>query len=56
MSSAYPAIFRYGYVKANAALGMVGSMPVDDTAKRDLRARIRRWVRQLQERGAMPEE
>lgn len=48
------ALLRHGYVKLEAALEMVALMPVDDKAKRDLRARIRRWAKLLQERGYGP--
>ena len=50
------ALLRYGYVKVDAAIGMVDSMPIDDTRKRELRTRIRRWVRQLADQGVIPEE
>lgn len=45
------ALLRYGYVKPSRVLDLVALMPVDDRAKRDLRARIRRWIRILEERG-----
>lgn len=44
-------LLRHGFVKLEPALAMVARMPVDDKAKRDLRARIRRWARMLEERG-----
>ena len=37
------------------AIGRVADMPVDDAQKRAMRARIRRWVKLLEERGhALP--
>ena len=44
-------LLRHGFVKLEQAIEMVALMPVDDKAKRDLRARIRRWARMLKERG-----
>lgn len=44
-------LLRHGFVKLEQAIEMVALMPVDDKAKRDLRARIRRWAKLLQERG-----
>lgn len=45
------ALLRHGYVSLEAAIDMVAFMPVDDMGKRAMRARIRRWVRMLEERG-----
>jgi hypothetical protein len=45
------ALMRYGYVAPQTAIDMVALMPVDDGAKKAMRARIRRWVKILQERG-----
>jgi hypothetical protein len=45
------ALLRYGYVSLQAAIDMVAFMPVDDTQKKAMRARIRRWARMLEERG-----
>lgn len=45
------ALMRHGYVSPQTAIGMVALMPVDDSAKKAMRARIRRWVRILEERG-----
>lgn len=44
-------LLRHGFVKLEQAIEMVALMPVDDKAKRDLRARIRRWAKMLRERG-----
>lgn len=44
-------LLRHGFVKLEQAIERVSLMPVDQDAKRDLRARIRRWARLLQERG-----
>lgn len=44
-------LLRHGFVKLEQAIEMVALMPMDDKAKRDLRARIRRWARMLKERG-----
>lgn len=45
------ALMRHGYVSPQAAIDMAALMPVDDSAKKAMRARIRRWVRILEERG-----
>jgi hypothetical protein len=45
------ALMRYGYVSPQTAIDMVALMPVNDSAKKAMRARIRRWVKILQERG-----
>lgn len=45
------ALLRYGYVNAREAIDMVVLMPVDDAKRRDMRARIRRWIKALKERG-----
>lgn len=45
------ALMRHGYVSPKQAIGMVASMPVDETRKKAMRARIRRWVRIAEERG-----
>lgn len=45
------ALMRHGYVSPKAAIDMVALMPVDDSTKKAMRARIRRWVRILEERG-----
>jgi hypothetical protein len=45
------ALLRHGYVKPKQAIDMVAQMPLDDDRKRELRARIRRWVRSLKEQG-----
>jgi hypothetical protein len=44
-------LLRYGYVTLAAAIDRVAQMPVDEKSRRDLRARIRRWARMVQERG-----
>lgn len=46
------ALMRDGYVSPQTAVDMVALMPVDDSAKKAMRARIRRWVRILEERGS----
>ena len=45
------ALLRYGFVSAEKAVDMVDFMPVDNARKRDMRARIRRWIKVLKERG-----
>lgn len=45
------ALLQYGYVALSDALNMVPLMPLDEQSKRDLRARIRRWAKALEERG-----
>jgi hypothetical protein len=45
------ALLRYGYVAPDRAIEMVALMPVGDEQKRAMRARIRRWVKLLQDRG-----
>ena len=45
------ALLRYGYVTPRSTLDMVAFMPIPDDRKRDMRARIRRWVKMLKERG-----
>lgn len=45
------ALLRHGFVKLDQAIELVALMPMEDKAKRDLRARIRRWARMLKERG-----
>ena len=45
------ALLRLGYVNSAAAIDMVAVMPVDAKAKRDMRIRIRRWVKLLKDRG-----
>lgn len=45
------ALLQHGYVKLPLALGMVAQMPIDDKAKREMRARIRRWARMVKDRG-----
>jgi hypothetical protein len=45
------ALLRHGYVKVERAIEMVAQMPVDEKGKADMRARIRRWVRMLKQRG-----
>lgn len=45
------ALMRHGYVSPQAAINLVALMPIDDEAKKAMRARIRRWVRILEERG-----
>lgn len=45
------ALMRHGYVSPQTAIDMVALMPVDNSAKKAMRARIRRWVRILEERG-----
>jgi len=44
------ALLRHGYVLAQQALDMVAHMPVDDTVRRAMRARIRRWERMAAQR------
>lgn len=38
-------------MKPGAAIDLLARMPVDDKTKRDMRARIRRWVKLLKDRG-----
>lgn len=45
------ALLQHGYVTQEDAVDMVALMPVDDSQKKAMRARIRRWVKLLQERG-----
>lgn len=45
------ALLRYGYVSPEAAIDMVALMPIDDAQKKAMRARIRRWVKILEDRG-----
>ena len=45
------ALMRHGFVTPQAAIDMVALMPVHDSAKKAMRARIRRWVKILEERG-----
>ncbi|HSV36644.1 MAG TPA: DUF6036 family nucleotidyltransferase [Ramlibacter sp.] len=45
------ALLRYGYVSLDAAIDMVALMPIDDAQKKAMRARIRRWVKILEDRG-----
>jgi hypothetical protein len=45
------ALMRHGYASPQTAIDMVALMPVDDSTKKAMRARIRRWVRLLEERG-----
>ncbi|MDL2356648.1 MAG: hypothetical protein QFF03_15455 [Pseudomonadota bacterium] len=45
------ALLQHGFVNLVQAVDMVAQMPVDDTKKRDLRARIRRWSKMLKDRG-----
>jgi hypothetical protein len=44
-------LLHHGYVSPEAAIGMVALMPLDETRKKAMRARIRRWVKILEERG-----
>lgn len=39
------ALLQYGYVNLEAALALVGSMPLDAKAQQRLRATMRRWAR-----------
>lgn len=46
------AMLQYGYVQPSAAIAMVQAMHlISDVDKRSMRARIRRWVKMLQEQG-----
>lgn len=45
------ALIRFGYVEPDAAIAMVAAMPVDDAEKKAMRARVRRWVKMLIDRG-----
>lgn len=45
------ALLQHGFVSLLPALDMVAQMPIGDKAKRELRARIRRWARTLKDRG-----
>jgi hypothetical protein len=45
------ALMRHGYVSPQVAIDMVALMPVDDRTKKAMRARIRRWLGILEERG-----
>jgi hypothetical protein len=46
------ALLRHGFVKTPDAIRMVDQMQLlDDAEKRSMRARIRRWVKLLRERG-----
>jgi hypothetical protein len=45
------ALMRYGYVSPKAAIEMVALMPVEAERRKAMRARIRRWVKILEERG-----
>jgi hypothetical protein len=42
------ALLRHGYVDAKQAIAMVAHMPVDDARKREMRDRIRRWAKAIQ--------
>lgn len=44
-------LLRHGFVTMERAVEMVDQMPLDEKAKRDLRARIRRWAKLLEQRG-----
>ena len=39
------ALLQYGYVNLEAALALVGDMPLDAKARQVLRGTIRRWAR-----------
>ena len=41
------ALLRHGYVVSEQAVAMVANMPVGETQKRAVRARIRRWAKML---------
>ncbi len=41
------ALLQYGYVNLEAALALVGNMPLDAKAQQTLRATMRRWVRSV---------
>lgn len=46
------ALLQHGFVRASDAIAMVEQMHLlDDADKRSMRARIRRWVKLLRERG-----
>ena len=50
------ALLTHGYVTPSDVLGQVPDMPLDDEAKRRLRAAIRRWAKTLREAGhAIPD-
>jgi hypothetical protein len=38
------ALLQYGYVTLDAAMALVGNMPLDAEAQQTLRATIRRWA------------
>lgn len=48
------ALMRYGYVTPERAIDMVALMPLHETQKKALRARVRRWARMAQELGPLP--
>lgn len=51
------ALLQHGYVNLSDALNMVPLMPVGEQNKRELRARVLRWARALEERGVkLPEK
>ena len=39
------ALLQYGYVNLEAALALVGNMPLDTKAQQTLRATMRRWAK-----------
>lgn len=45
------ALLEHAYVSPAEVLGLVPDMPVDDPAKRRLRANIRRWAKSLRDAG-----
>lgn len=45
------ALLAHGYATPSEVLGLVQDMPLDDEAKRRLRATIRRWAKTLREAG-----
>ncbi|MEO3691862.1 DUF6036 family nucleotidyltransferase [Roseateles paludis] len=45
------AMLQHRFVAIGPALDQVSHMPLDDEAKRSLRARIRRWTKALREQG-----
>jgi len=51
------ALLEHGYVTPSEVMGLVPVMPLDDDAKRRLRAAIRRWSKTLRDAGhTIPEE
>ena len=50
------ALFEHGYVNPGQVLELVPTMPLDETERRGLRARIRRWAKAVRDAGhVLPE-